>query len=90
LVSRGAKVCEAGAARQLNSAVRLGLFDRKHEPLMPQDSLERAIEVFAENDLQEVPVVNARPDNKLVGMVRRTDIARAYLRRVHADKTQVE
>jgi CBS domain-containing protein len=60
------------------------------EPLTPQDSLERAVEVFAENDLQEVPVVNTRPDNKLVGMVRRTDIARAYLRRVHAEKTQVE
>jgi CIC family chloride channel protein len=60
------------------------------EPLTPQDSLERAIEVFAENDLQEVPVVNARPDNKLVGMVRRTDIARVYLRRVHAQQTQAE
>jgi CIC family chloride channel protein len=54
------------------------------KPLTPADPLERAIEVFAENDLDELPVVQASTDGMLVGMVRRTDIARAYLRRVHA------
>jgi CIC family chloride channel protein len=53
-------------------------------PLMSGDSLERAVELFAENDLSELPVVDNPSDRRLLGMVRRTDVARAYLRRVHA------
>jgi CBS domain-containing protein len=53
------------------------------KPLALDDSLERAVELFAENDLSELPVV-AAPEKKLLGMVCRTDVARAYLRRVHA------
>jgi CIC family chloride channel protein len=54
------------------------------KPLTLDDSLERAVELFAENDLPELPVVGALEGNKLLGMTRRTDVARAYLRRVHA------
>jgi CIC family chloride channel protein len=57
---------------------------RPVRPLQTDDSLERAVELFAENDLSELPVVEAVANPKLVAMVRRTDVAKAYLRRVHA------
>ena len=53
-------------------------------PLKPQDSLERAVEIFAENDLSELPVVDGPEGKKLLGMIRRTDVVKAYLRRVHS------
>jgi CIC family chloride channel protein len=60
------------------------------KPLTPDDPLDRAVEMFVDNDLEELPVVKAREDRQLVGMVRRTDMTRAYLRRVHAQRTQGE
>lgn len=54
------------------------------KPLTSGDSLERAVELFAENDLSELPVVSLNDSRQLLGMVRRTDVARAYLRRVHS------
>ncbi len=40
-------------------------------------------ELFVENDLPALPVVKDRRPREFVGMVRRHDIASAYLRRVH-------
>jgi CIC family chloride channel protein len=54
------------------------------KPLTADDPLERAVELFVENDLPELPVVKGAADRAYLGVVRRTDIARAYLRRVHA------
>ncbi len=59
------------------------------KPLVTGDSLERAVELFAENDLSELPVVDSASGKRLLGMVRRTDVARSYLRRVHAQATPV-
>jgi CIC family chloride channel protein len=56
------------------------------KPLRPDDPLERAVELFAENDLPELPVV-CNAEKKFLGMVRRTDIARAYLHHVHGPST---
>jgi CIC family chloride channel protein len=56
------------------------------KPLTPELTLEEAVELFAENDLPELPVVRTEFDRTLVGTVRRTDIAKAYLRRVHAPR----
>jgi chloride channel protein, CIC family len=58
-------------------------------PLRTQDSLERAVEIFAENDLPELPVVDGSDGSKLLGMIRRTDVAKAYLRRVHTQNSQL-
>ena len=58
------------------------------KPLQADDSLERAVELFAENDLSELPVVDGADRQKLVALVRRTDVAKAYLRRVHAQHEQ--
>jgi hypothetical protein len=44
------------------------------------------VELFVENDLPELPVVKEEGDRTLLAMVRRTDTARAYLRRVHAPR----
>jgi CBS domain-containing protein len=52
-------------------------------PLTPDDTLARAQELFVENDLPALPVLRDRRQPEFMGMVRRHDIARAYLRRVH-------
>jgi CIC family chloride channel protein len=59
------------------------------KPLTPELTLEEAVELFAENDLPELPVVRAGHDRTLLGTVRRTDIAKEYLRRVHAPRAGV-
>jgi CIC family chloride channel protein len=51
-------------------------------PLRPEDHLDRAIELFAEQDLLELPVVNSVPPERVVGIVKRFDLSREYLRRV--------
>jgi chloride channel protein, CIC family len=49
-------------------------------PVVPDDSLEHAYELFVENELQALPVVNDRKDKRVLGLVRRSDVASAYLR----------
>jgi CBS domain-containing protein len=57
------------------------------QPLQPEDRLDRAQELFVENDLLALPVVDNLKDRRVLGMVRRVDIAKAYLRRLHGDRT---
>ncbi|MEX0679060.1 MAG: chloride channel protein [Pirellulales bacterium] len=52
-------------------------------PVVPEDSLERAYELFVENELQALPVVNNRQEKRVLGLVRRRDVASAYLRLLH-------
>ena len=52
-------------------------------PLEQDDSLDRAQELFVENDLLALPVVDSLETRRLIAMVRRFDIASAYLRRLH-------
>jgi CBS domain-containing protein len=51
-------------------------------PLAPADDLDRALELFVENDLLALPVVDG--DRRVVGVVRRFDVVGEYLKRVHA------
>jgi len=53
-------------------------------PLTTDDMLDRALELFVENDLPALPVVNDLTHRRIIGMVRRQEIASAYLHRVHA------
>jgi CIC family chloride channel protein len=53
------------------------------QPLTPDDTLDRALELFVENDMMTVPVVTNLADRCLLGMVSRFDISSAYLRLVH-------
>jgi CIC family chloride channel protein len=51
-------------------------------PLRPEDDLDRALELFVENDLLALPVVDK--ERHVLGVVRRADVVGEYLKRVHA------
>lgn len=51
-------------------------------PLRPDDSLDLALELFAESDRMSLAVVDSSPEKRVIGIVRRADISSAYLRRV--------
>ncbi len=48
-----------------------------------EDRVDRALELFVENDLTALPVIDGSTDRKVLGLVRRSDISNAYLRHVH-------
>ena len=56
-------------------------------PLQPDDCLDRALELFVENDLLALPVVQDLATPRVIAVVRRFDIASAYLRHVHGPRT---
>ncbi len=51
-------------------------------PLQPDDPLDRAQELFVENDLLALPIVSDLESRRVIGMMRRFDISNAYLRRL--------
>ncbi|REK19509.1 MAG: CBS domain-containing protein [Planctomycetota bacterium] len=59
-------------------------------PATPDDSLEKAYELFIENELQALPVVNDRKEMRVLGLVRRHDIASAYLRLLYGPSRATE
>ena len=52
-------------------------------PLAQSDELDRAMELFVENDLLALPIVDNMAERHVVGLARRFDIASAYLGYVH-------
>jgi CIC family chloride channel protein len=52
-------------------------------PLSPSDSLDLALELFVENDLRALPIVNNLKDRNVLGMITRTEVTSSYLRRLH-------
>ncbi len=48
-----------------------------------EDRVDRALELFVENDLTALPVIDGTTDRKVLGLVQRADISNAYLRHVH-------
>jgi chloride channel protein, CIC family len=52
-------------------------------PLQPGDALDYALELFVENNLQELPVVDGAAERRVIGIVRRSDLSSTYLRHVH-------
>jgi CIC family chloride channel protein len=57
-------------------------------PLRPEDRLDKAMELFAEYDLLALPVEDPAEGRRIVGVVRRSDLAQAYLRQLHGQKTE--
>jgi CIC family chloride channel protein len=53
------------------------------EPLHANDQLDYALELFVENNLLELPVVDDTSQKRLLGIVRRVDVSGTYLRHVH-------
>jgi CIC family chloride channel protein len=58
-------------------------------PLHPDDRLDRAAELFVENDLVALPVVDGTPEQRVIGLVKRTDVASTYLRYVQGESSKV-
>jgi CIC family chloride channel protein len=55
-------------------------------PLTPEDRLDRAMELFVEQDLLALPVVDDPKGRRVTGVVRRSDVAQAYLRHLHGQR----
>lgn len=51
-------------------------------PLTADDRLDRALELFVDSGLPVLPVVEAEPSARIVGLVKRSDVSRMYLRYV--------
>lgn len=52
-------------------------------PLKAGDGLDRALELFVENDLLALPIVDNSSERRVVGIARRSDVVGLYLRHVH-------
>ncbi len=52
-------------------------------PLRPEDTLDRALELFVESDRLALAVVDGSPEKKVIGVVKRSEISSTYLRYVH-------
>lgn len=59
-------------------------------PLRPDDRLDRALELFVESDLLALPVVEATPEGRVLGIVKRSDLSSTYLRFVHGTNGNTE
>jgi CIC family chloride channel protein len=56
---------------------------RRATPLRADERLDRAMELFAENDMLALPVVDGTPEQRVIGIVKRADVASTYLQHVH-------
>ncbi len=74
---------KAGAASSWLLAADLMRSDVR--PLHPDDHLDLGMQLFAENDLPVLPVVDGSHQNRVIGLVRRSDLSKAYLRKLHGD-----
>ena len=67
----------------LRSLVMVADMMRDVVPLQPSDQLDRALELFCENDLLELPVVDDLRQRRVIGIVKRSEVSSTYLRHVH-------
>jgi CIC family chloride channel protein len=51
-------------------------------PLVPDDPLDQAMELFAESDLLALPVIESADSKRVLGIVKRADISSTYLRHI--------
>lgn len=68
--------------------VAMDLMRHDVTPLVPDDRLDAAMERFVDNDLLALPIVDDRAQRRVIGIVRRFDVASAYLRYVHGRETR--
>ncbi len=52
------------------------------QPLHPDDPLNVGMQLFVENDLLVLPVVDDSPQKRVIGLVKRSDLAKAYLQKL--------
>ncbi|MGH7293458.1 MAG: chloride channel protein, partial [Polyangiaceae bacterium] len=58
-------------------------------PLTPDDALDQAQELFVDNDLLALPLVDDLKNRRVLAMIRRHDIASAYLQHVHGRQPSI-
>ena len=51
-------------------------------PLEPDEWLDRTLELFVESALLSLPVADGSAERRAVGIVKRVDVSKAYLRYV--------
>jgi CIC family chloride channel protein len=56
-------------------------------PLTVDDTLDHALELFVENDLLALPIVDDQQRRTVLGLARRFDISSAYVRHLHGPAT---
>jgi CIC family chloride channel protein len=77
------EVLQAAGSPELRQLVLAVDLMRGHvTPLRPDDSLEEAMAQFVEADLLALPVVDGTPAKKVIGIVKRADLAGTYLRQL--------
>jgi CBS-domain-containing membrane protein len=76
----------AQAAHARSWLLAADLMRRLERPLRPEDRLDKAMELFVENDLLALPVEDPAAGGRVVGVVRRSDVAQAYLRHLHGQR----
>ena len=54
-------------------------------PLRPDDHLDRAMELFVEQNLLVLPVIDGSPQRRVIGLVRAADVSSTYLRHVQGE-----
>jgi chloride channel protein, CIC family len=88
-------VIDLEEAHQASHAAELGpllvasdLMRMDVRPLTPGDTLDRAQELFVENDVMALPIVANLEQAKVIGMIRRQEIASAYLRQLRGPTAQ--
>jgi CBS-domain-containing membrane protein len=54
-------------------------------PLHPDDRLDLGMQLFSETDLLALPVVDGSPQNRVIGLVRRSDLSKAYLSKLQGN-----
>jgi CIC family chloride channel protein len=52
-------------------------------PLRPEDTLDRALELFVESDRLALAVIDGSPERKVIGVLKRSEISSTYLHHVH-------
>jgi CIC family chloride channel protein len=80
----------ASQSPNLSSLIVAADLMRPVTPLRPDDRLDRALELFVENDVLALPVVDPEDTKHVVGIVKRSDVASTYLRYVHGVATTQE
>ncbi len=62
----------------MNLIIAKDIVDEDYLYLTPDDTLDTAMRKFAQKDLGQLPVVDSQNHQKLLGMLKRTDVINAY------------
>lgn len=83
------EVCLVLQAVHSKQLLRVADLMRDHvKPVLPTTRLDEALELFTANDLVALPVIDG-PRQMVIGMIRRFEVASAYLSHMHGPKSLI-